>query len=81
MIKAFIRPFSQVPRGIPLACLQGESGSGQGAAIDTTNPADKLAFGIFAALSEYERALISECTTAGLASARAVAARADARTR
>lgn len=44
---------------------------GRGAAIDTTTPAGKLVFGIFAALSEYERALISERTTAGLASARA----------
>lgn len=45
--------------------------TGQGAAVDTTTPAGKLVFGIFAALSEYERALISERTTAGLASARA----------
>lgn len=45
--------------------------TGQGAAIDTTTSAGKLVFGIFAALSEYERALISERTTAGLASARA----------
>ncbi len=45
--------------------------TGQGAAIDTTTAAGKLVFGIFAALSEYERALISERTTAGRASARA----------
>lgn len=45
--------------------------TGQGAAIDTTTAAGKLVFGIFAALSEYERALISERTVAGLASARA----------
>ena len=44
---------------------------GQGAAIDTTTPTCKLVFGIFAALSEYERELISERTVAGLASARA----------
>lgn len=53
-------------RGIGLKVL-----TGQGAAIDTTTPAGKLAFGIFAALAEYERALISERTVAGLASARA----------
>ena len=45
--------------------------SGQGAAIDTTTPAGKLVFGIFAALAEFERELISERTKAGLASARA----------
>lgn len=53
-------------RGVGLKVL-----TGQGAAIDTTTPAGKLVFGIFAALSEYERALISERTIAGLASARA----------
>lgn len=45
--------------------------TGQGAAIDTTTPAGKLVFGIFAALAEFERELISERTVAGLASARA----------
>lgn len=45
--------------------------TGHGAAIDTTTPAGKLSFGIFAALAEYERELISERTKAGLASARA----------
>lgn len=45
--------------------------TGQGAAIDTTSPAGKLVFAIFAALAEYERALISERTLAGLAAARA----------
>ena len=45
--------------------------SGQGASIDTTKPAGKLVFGIFAALAEFERELISERTKAGLASARA----------
>ena len=45
--------------------------SGQGASIDTATPAGKLVFGIFAALAEFERDLISERTRAGLASARA----------
>lgn len=41
-----------------------------GAAVDTTTAAGKLVFGIFAALAEFERELISERTVAGLASAR-----------
>jgi DNA invertase Pin-like site-specific DNA recombinase len=45
--------------------------TGQGASIDTTTPSGKLIFGIFAALAEFERELISERTKAGLASARA----------
>ncbi len=53
-------------RGVGLKVL-----TGQGAAIDTTTPAGKLVFGIFAALAEFERELISERTYAGLASARA----------
>lgn len=53
-------------RGVGLKVL-----TGQGAAIDTTTPAGQLVFAIFAALSEYERSLISERTIAGLASARA----------
>ena len=44
--------------------------TGHGAAIDTTTAAGKLVFGIFAALAEFERELISERTMAGLASAR-----------
>jgi len=53
-------------RGIGLKVL-----TGQGAAIDTATAAGKLVFGIFAALAEFERELISERTIAGLASARA----------
>ena len=53
-------------RGIGLKVLTGE-----GAAIDTTTAPGKLGFGIFAALSEFERALMSERTVAGLAAARA----------
>lgn len=45
--------------------------SGHGASIDTTTPAGKPVFGIFAALAEFDRELISERTKAGLASARA----------
>lgn len=45
--------------------------TGQGASIDTTRPEGRLIFGIFAALAEFERELISERTKAGLASARA----------
>jgi DNA invertase Pin-like site-specific DNA recombinase len=40
--------------------------TGQGAAIDTTTAAGKLVFGIFAALAEFERELITERTRAGL---------------
>lgn len=53
-------------RGVGLKVL-----TGYGAAIDTTSAAGKLVFGIFAALAEFERELISERTVAGLASARA----------
>ena len=53
-------------RGVGLKVL-----SGKGAAIDTTTAAGKLVFGIFAALAEFKRELISERTVAGLASARA----------
>ena len=51
-------------RGVGLKVL-----TGQGAAIDTTTAAGKLVFGIFAALAEFERELISERTVAGLVSA------------
>lgn len=53
-------------RGVGLKVLIGH-----GAAIDTTNAAGKFVSGIFAALTEFERELISERTVAGLASARA----------
>ncbi|USS94907.1 recombinase family protein [Serratia symbiotica] len=53
-------------RGIGLKVL-----TGHGASIDTTTAAGKLVFGIFAAVAEFERELIAERTTAGLASARA----------
>lgn len=53
-------------RGIGLKVL-----TGHGATIDTTTPVGKLVFGIFAALTEFERELIAERTIAGLASARA----------
>lgn len=39
--------------------------------MDTTTASGKLIFGIFAALAEFERELISERTIAGLVSARA----------
>jgi DNA invertase Pin-like site-specific DNA recombinase len=45
--------------------------TGQGAALDTTTATGKLVFGMFAALAEFERALIAERTRAGLAAARA----------
>ncbi len=53
-------------RGIALKIL-----TGHGATIDTTTASGKLVFGIFAALSEFERSLISERTRAGLIAARA----------
>ena len=39
--------------------------------IDTTTPGGRLVFHVFAALAEFERDLIRECTQAGLAAARA----------
>lgn len=44
---------------------------GKGAEIDTTTSSGKLVFGIFAALTEFERELISERTREGLKAARA----------
>lgn len=40
-------------------------------AIDTTTPGGKLVFHVFGALAEFERDLVRERTTAGLAAARA----------
>ena len=45
--------------------------TGHGASINTRTPEGQLVFGIFAALAEFERALISVRTKVGLASARA----------
>lgn len=45
--------------------------AGAGAQIDTSTANGKLVFGIFAALAEFERELITERTRAGLAAARA----------
>ncbi|RVM17876.1 recombinase family protein [Sinorhizobium meliloti] len=45
--------------------------AGKGASIDTTTANGRLVFGIFAALAEFERALIIERTKAGLEAARA----------
>ena len=54
------------------AWLSAASGSGSlQEAIDTTTPGGKLVFHVFAALAEFERDLIRERTTAGLAAARA----------
>lgn len=53
-------------RNVALKVLKGE-----GANIDTSTSTGKLVFGIFAALAEFERDLISERTRAGLAAARA----------
>lgn len=61
-------------RGVAFTVL-----TGQGANIDTTTPNGKLTFGIFAALAEFERDLISERTKAGLNSARARGRRGGAK--
>ncbi|TIP69854.1 MAG: recombinase family protein [Mesorhizobium sp.] len=53
-------------RNIGLKVLAGE-----GASINTSTANGRLVFGIFAALAEFERALIIERTKAGLAAARA----------
>ena len=53
-------------RGIDFQVL-----TGHGASINTSTPEGNLVFGIFAALAEFERELVSERTKVGLASARA----------
>jgi DNA invertase Pin-like site-specific DNA recombinase len=50
-------------RGIGFRSLQEQ--------IDTTTPGGKLVFHVFAALAEFERDLVRERTSAGLATARA----------
>jgi DNA invertase Pin-like site-specific DNA recombinase len=50
-------------RGIGFRSLQEQ--------VDTTTPGGKLVFHVFAALAEFERDLVRERTTAGLAAARA----------
>jgi DNA invertase Pin-like site-specific DNA recombinase len=52
-------------RGVGLKVL-----TGTGAQIDTTTPAGRLSFGVFAALADFESDLIRERTMAGLAAAR-----------
>jgi DNA invertase Pin-like site-specific DNA recombinase len=51
-------------------CTHGASASGVTEAIDTTTAQGVLAFHIFSALAEFERALIRERTRAGLAAAK-----------
>ena len=53
-------------RGVGLKVI-----TGQGAQIDTTTPAGRLSFGIFASLAEFESEPIRERTMAGLQAARA----------
>ena len=52
-------------RGVGLKIL-----TGQGAAIDTTQPHGKLIFAVFAAFAEFEAELTRERTGAGMAAAR-----------
>lgn len=53
-------------RGVGLRVLAGE-----GATVNTTTPDGRLAFGVFAALAEFERELVIERAQSGLAAARA----------
>lgn len=62
---------TRIAQQILLESSSGKAFTGQGAAIETTTAAGKLVFGIFAALAEFERDLMSEPAVAGLASARA----------
>jgi DNA invertase Pin-like site-specific DNA recombinase len=55
--------------------------TGHGAAVDTTTAAGKLVFGIFAALAEFERELISERRSLDLSRRALAAGKADARSR
>jgi DNA invertase Pin-like site-specific DNA recombinase len=66
-----LRHLVNVVHDLTSRCIGLRVLTGQGASIDTTTPAGKLVFGIFASLAEFERDLISERTRAGRTSARA----------
>src|SRR3954453_19043448 len=51
-------------RGVGLKILTGE-----GAAVDTTQPQGRMVFGILAVMAEFERELMRERTMAGMAAA------------
>ena len=69
----FKAPLLALVAAAAVAACGGDAGggTGHGASINTRTPEGQLVFGIFAALAEFERALISERTKVGLASARA----------